>query len=196
NPGNAGWQIQKSGAAEFNGVVITRANVVADSGSAGNYYPPAGWHFEKVYVSAPSAGNRWFYVRGNDRIYDGTYTEQSVYAAAHDGKNGGVTFAVDTGYITTDDITDNLSASFVGRAQVFTASYSYSGGAFSGTAFYLDAECSVGFMRTWAGPLGADPDQSQKRIILYITVRLNPSVYPQVTNIRANQISWALHRLT
>ncbi len=192
NPGVDGWKIEKSGAAEFNGVVISRPNVVADDtlvvnsvrfyrGSIGG--APADW-LQKIPGMT--------YVETSPGVW--ALTENIAYA---DMGNYYTEFLIDTGWIHDGDISDISSASFSARANVLSTYATFGSAPSAGTFIYhLSTECSVE-MRTPFVATGGSPSSGTPSRRVFIRLKVNVSdIHGSTSSIRIDSIAWALHRLT
>jgi hypothetical protein len=199
NPGIAGWQIQKSGAAEFNGIVISRPNVVADD----VYTPAAGWHFVYAYVGGTSATPAEWLQSVKSKYLTNvnageTHSAVTEYEVA-DLNNFYREFLIDTGWDHAQDISDIASAAFSARANVATTTIEYNAPTLGSgvNTFYLSTSCTVEFRTLYSMGGSGVPGVGSSTRRVFIRVRVNiHNIHPQIYNIRVGSIAWALHRLT
>ena len=188
NPGVAGWQIQKSGAAEFNGVVISRPNVVADGTLTVNAL--------RFYHASIGGGPFYWVQKLPGASYDGSsFVENIAYA---DLENYYTDFVIDTGFVHEGDISNISSATFSARANVMSSFSTYTGAAPAGGTFthHFRTECGVEFRTPFIASGGSPgPSTSSRRVFIRVRVILT-DIYSTMQSMRVDTIAWALHRIT
>lgn len=179
SPGSAGWTINKSGSAEFNGVVLSRPNRVASG----------------VYDANKQLSTRITWVEEGVK---GMETHSRLVTL--DDVIG--TIVIDTGYNSPDVIAALNGPGYVARVQCIGSNspggvswgMGYSGGLPPSPMFQVAPEATVGFMSEF-GSVGATWFGEGGRAFVLVNIRINP-LHANITWVRVRTIRWELLRVT
>ena len=170
--GTAGWRILKSGAAEFNGIVLSRPNIVRSGVFDANREIGT-----QILVSSDSkGGNLYRPITKNDTAGE---------------------FLIDTGYNVYEDVGASKGPGFVGRIRAVAGGswhVWWSGGQPPDPWFEVYPDVSVGFWGTW-GSIGGVWTGEYGRVFLRVRVSIE-LFRPSINRIRMGNFTWELVRLT
>lgn len=172
SPGLAGWRIQKSGDAEFNGIVLSRPNIVRSGVFDANLTTTT-----QILVGSDGKGsNIYRLITKNDVVSE---------------------FIIDTGYNVYEDVGAINGPAFVARVRGVSGGSHYawwSGGRPLDPWYDLYPEVSVGFYGTWGTNGGVWTGEYGR---VFIRVRVSVELFRRnITQIRFGNFRWELARLT
>jgi hypothetical protein len=181
SPGVSGYRLNSDGSAEFNNIVFSRPNVIANG-----TFNVTQTHQRKYEFNIYTADG---YV-GDWRIPNPD-TGGATYMP-YDGK---VEVLIDTGYNNNDEINAVNSGAFTGRAVVTAASATWSSNPGAAKFYDLAVSCEVKFAVDHYSS-GASTGVPGGRIYLRCIIDPPRNVDSRIRSVTIDQIQWALIKTT